>query len=268
MQHCQSCLAVEKHYNQHTIRLIVYCMTRTYMLQSLQIQYVACHMCRIKESQLLQTCTMCLCIMYLDNINPVPAPWQLTPSICSKLKSRWRMVSRDYIGKKQDQLVLSAILLLACLLSTSFFSFFGFTSAALAAGDDCLERCVCGVFLCVSHCGREKGGSGVNYYCTIVLSVLPSSGFFLHRAKRGNLPPPPFKLPMLHVHVYMYTIKQPTSMIVWSIPTTLRACSWHIHLWGLGCAYWSIFPLFEKFIEKTWSSYLFLFLWLWFRHRD
>ena len=47
------------------------------------------------------------------------------------------------------------------------------------------------VCFCVSVivAGR-KGGSGVNYYCTIVLSVLPLSGFFLHRTKRGNLPPP------------------------------------------------------------------------------
>ncbi len=60
------------------------------------------------------------------------------------------------------------------------------------------------------------------------------TGVFLHRAKRGNLPP--FKVCMLHIHVRKL-IKQPTSTIFQSNPTTHR---------GLECAFRSIFPLFGK----------------------
>ena len=83
------------------------------------------------------------------------------------------------------------------------------------------------------------------------IHVYSSQGFFfLHRAKRGNLPLPP--LNFLGSCVY-YVHNQATHAHDFETnPTTLRAYCRHIHLWGLERAYWSIFPLFETFVEKPW----------------
>ena len=56
------------------------------------------------------------------------------------------------------------------------------------------------------------------------------SGIYLHRAKRGNFPPSWLSPPPSNFLGYMYTIKQPMSMIFLSNATTLRTCSRHIHL--------------------------------------
>jgi hypothetical protein len=82
-------------------------------------------------------------------------------------------------------------------------------------------------------------------YCILVISLPKYQQGFLHRAKRGNLPPPSKSV----YCICTYIIKWPTSMIFQSNPTML------ICLWGLECAFRSTFSLFGKWAPTSRISY-------------